>query len=126
MCNWRFADLLPAENNKIGDDVIKNDDILRGLQDDKLTILFWNGYWNWPFYGMGVGNTGFVANKCRYTNCYTTNLRKKLSQKNKRIDAVVVHGWDNDLSKLSDTKVSIIIYNICDTRAYHSQGNSNV
>ena len=59
---------------------------------------------------MGVGNRGFVANKCRYTNCYTTNVRKKLNNKLIRIDAVVVHGWDKDLAKLADTTVSIIIF----------------
>ena len=80
---------------------------------DKLTILFWNGFWNWPFYGMGVGNSGFVANKCRCKNCYTTNLKKMLLQKHTRIDAIVVHGWDNDLAKLVDTKVGIIIFNNC-------------
>ena len=108
-----FLDSLTAENNKIGEDVITEYDSFRGLQDEKLTILFWNGFWNWPFYGMGVGNRGFVSSKCKYTNCYTTNLRKKLSEKNKRIDAIVVHGWDKDLSKLVDTKVSIIIFNSC-------------
>ena len=56
---------------------------------------------------MGVGNRGFVANKCKYQNCYTTNQRKKLLQKHTRIDAVVVHGWDDSLAKLANTKVSI-------------------
>ena len=76
------------------------------IQDEKLYILFWNGYWNWPFYGMGEGNRGFVKNKCKYQNCFTTNQRAKLANKHLRIDAVVTHGWDNDLSKLTKQKVS--------------------
>ena len=76
------------------------------IEDEKLNILFWNGFWNWPFFGMGVGNRGFVSNKCKYQNCFTTNQRKKLINKHSRIDAVVTHGWDEDLSKLATKKVS--------------------
>ena len=79
--------------------------------EDNLTILFWNGFWNWPFFGMGVGNRGFVANKCQYQNCYTTNQRKKLLNQHTRIDAIVVHGWDDSLNKLARTSVSIINLN---------------
>ena len=74
--------------------------------DEKLNILFWNGFWNWPFFGMGVGNRGFVSNKCKYQNCFTTNQRKKLINTHSRIDAIVAHGWDEDLSKLATKKVS--------------------
>jgi hypothetical protein len=84
---------------------------LTGAEDERLTILFWNGFWNWPFFGMGVGNRGFISNKCKYRNCYTTNNRTKLRKSTTRIDAIVVHGWDADLAKLAKTNVSLIILN---------------
>ena len=71
--------------------------------DKKLTILFWNGFWKWPFYGMGEGNTGFISHKCEYTNCYTTNNRKELFQADKIIDAVIVHGLDKDITDKIET-----------------------
>ena len=46
---------------------------------------------------MGKGNRGFVAQNCKYTNCYTTIQRRELFQSDKRIDAVIIHGWDRDL-----------------------------
>ena len=55
---------------------------------------------------MGVGNRGFVANKCKYQNCYTTNQRKKITNNHTRIDAIVVHGPDDDLARLASTNVS--------------------
>ena len=67
--------------------------------NNKITILFWNGFWKWPFYGMGEGNTGFISHHCKYTNCYTTNQRTELFQQNKKIDAVIVHGWNRDLDQ---------------------------
>ena len=89
--------------NKITND----EDIDISSSDIKLNILFWNGFWNLPFFGMGVGNRGFVSNKCKYQNCYTTNQRKKIFKSNTRIDAVVVHGIDEDLARLARTKVRI-------------------
>ena len=47
---------------------------------------------------MGGGNLGFLAQKCKYTNCYTTIQRRDLFQSDKRIDAVVIHGWNRDLN----------------------------
>ena len=82
-----------------GDDTVETHD------NEKLSILFWNKFWDLPFFGMGEGNTGFENNGCIYTNCYTTNLRKKLLEKGNRIDAVVVHRWDNDLARFANTNV---------------------
>ena len=41
---------------------------------------------------MGKGNSGFVNNKCKYTNCFTTNNRSDLYLPDTRVDAVVVQG----------------------------------
>ena len=49
------------------------------VKKQTLTILFWNGFWNWPYFGMGEGNAGFVSNNCKYQNCYTINDRDKLT-----------------------------------------------
>ena len=57
-----------------GDDTVERHDM------EKLSILFWNRFWNLPFVKWG-GNTGFVNNGRKYTNCYTTNLRKKMLEK---------------------------------------------
>ena len=92
-------------------DTGKDNQYLKGVDDERLNILFWNGFWNWPFFGMGVGNRGFIANKCKYQNCYTTNKRNKLRKSTTRVDAIVVHGFDADLAKLANTKVSLIIRN---------------
>ena len=81
-------------------------DAILNSKNETLNIVFWNGFWNWPFFGMGVGNRGFVANKCQYQNCYTTNQRKKITNKHTRIDAIVVHGPDDDLARLASTNVS--------------------
>ena len=59
---------------------------------------------------MGIGNEGFVSNKCKYQNCYTTNQREKIRDNHTRIDAVVVHGMDGDLAKLAIKKVRVTIF----------------
>ena len=92
------------------DVIIDNEEIVKSTKDERLNILFWNSYWNWPFFGMGVGNRGFVSNKCKYQNCYTTNQREKIRDNHTRIDAIVVHGeWvhgiDKELAKLAETNV---------------------
>ena len=91
------------------------DIIFRFIEHKKLgkrkkTILFWNGFWNWPFYGMGEGNSGFISNKCKYTNCYTTNRRSDLFNTEETIDAIIVHGWDKDLSnKVEDVGYRVTV-----------------
>ena len=64
---------------------------------DNITILFWNSFWVYPLFGMGEGNSGFIKRKCKYTNCFTTHHRSDLYLPDKRIDAVVVHGWSREL-----------------------------
>ena len=60
-------------------------------ENDKKTILFWNSYWDWRHFQMGVGNRGFK--KCpNFGNCYTTTLRSKLFNPSEKIDAIVFHG----------------------------------
>lgn len=95
---------ITTEENENSD----NQDAALPSKNEKLNIVFWNGFWNWPFFGMGVGNRGFVANKCKYQNCYTTNQRKKITNNHTRIDAIVVHGPDDDLARLASTNVSRI------------------
>ena len=56
----------------------ENEDIVVPSKDEKLNILFWNKFYYLEFFGMGVGNEGFVKNNCKHQNCYTTNQRKKL------------------------------------------------
>ena len=58
--------------------------------NDNITILFWNFFWEID--RMGEGNSGFVKNKCKYTNCFTSNDRADLYRTDKRVDAVIVHG----------------------------------
>ena len=60
---------------------------------------------------MGEGNGGFLAHKCLYANCYTTNQRTELFDPNKLIDAVVVHGWDGDLD--NELKYGRMNYGTC-------------
>ena len=74
----------------------EGDDTVEIHDNEKLSILFWNKFWDLPFFGMGEGNTGFVNNRCKYTNCYTTNLQNKLVEKENGIDTLVVYGWDDD------------------------------
>ena len=80
-------------------------DIPLSVQKQRLTILFWNGFWNWPYFGMGEGNAGFVSNNCKYQNCYTINDRDKLTNNLSTIDAVVTHGYDEALSQLGTKTV---------------------
>lgn len=56
----------------------------------KVIILFWNSYWIWSHFGMGVGNRGFIQAGCEMINCHTTNNRAKF----KVADAIVFHGED--------------------------------
>ena len=85
----------------------ENEDIVVPSKDERLNILFWNKFYYLEFFGMGVGNEGFVKNNCKYQNCYTTNQRKKLKDNHTRIDAVVVHGIDEDLAKLANKYVGV-------------------
>ena len=88
------------------DEQIENEEIVVS-KDERLNILFWNAFFKLPFFGMGMGNKGFVQIKCKYQNCYTTNERKKLGNNDTRIDAVVVHGIDEDLAKLANKNVGV-------------------
>ena len=92
------------------DELIENEEIAVSSKDERLNILFWNKFWTLPFFAMGVGNEGFVQNKCKYQNCYTTNDRKKIKNTHTRIDAVVVHGMDGDLAKLAIKNVRVTIF----------------
>ena len=61
------------------------------LQTERKTILFWNSYWNWRHFQMGVGNRGFKL--CpRFSNCYTTTRKSKLTDPHEIVDAIVFHG----------------------------------
>jgi len=68
-------------------DVNEDDDVTK----TKKTILFWNSYWHWGHFKMGVGNRGF--SQCSFSNCYTTTMKSKLL-KNPRVivNAVIFHG----------------------------------
>ena len=88
------------------DELIENEEIVVS-KDERLNILFWNAFFQLPFFGMGTGNKGFVQIKCKYQNCYTTNERKKLGNNDTRIDAVVVHGIDKDLARLANKNVGV-------------------
>ena len=75
------------------------------IDKQKLIILFWNGFWNWPYFAMGEGNSGFVSNNCKYQNCYTTNQRDTMTNNLSTIDVVVTHGYDEALSQLATKTV---------------------
>ena len=60
-------------------------------EEEKKTILFWNSYWHWKHFQMGVGNRGF-QNCSMYQNCYTTTRRSKLRDPHIVINAIVFHG----------------------------------
>ena len=68
-------------------DVNEDDEVTK----TKKTILFWNSYWHWGHFKMGVGNRGF--SQCSFSNCYTTTMKSKLL-KNPRVivNAVIFHG----------------------------------
>ena len=69
----------------------------------KIVIVFWDSYWNWPDFGMGLGNVGFEKYNCSCTNCFTTT-NKKLSQS---ADAIIFHGQNvpqDDVSALMKLK----------------------
>ena len=88
-------------------EMMENEEIVVSSKDERLNILFWNKYWKLPFFGMGVGNKGFVQNNCKYQNCYTTNQRNKILDNHTRIDAIVVHGINEDLAKLANKNVGV-------------------
>ncbi len=56
--------------------------------DKTITILFWNSFWIWPDYGMGLGNAGFLEHNCSCSNCHTTTDRKQAAV----ADAIIFHG----------------------------------
>ena len=57
--------------------------VVKEHANDNITILFWNFFWEID--RMGEGNSGFVKNKCKYTNCFTTNNRSELYLPGKRV-----------------------------------------
>ena len=75
-------------------------------KETNITILFWNSYFIWKYYGMGYRNKGFIKAGCKYTNCYTTTNRKKIVDNNTRIDAVLVHSFEEKLAHLAAHGVS--------------------
>ena len=79
-------------------------------ENDNITILFWNSYFIWKYYGMGYRNKGFIKAGCKYTNCYTTTNRKKIVDNNTRIDAVLVHSFEEKLAHLAAHGVSELAY----------------
>ena len=79
----------------------------RTVNKPRITILFWNSFFHWTFYGMGVGNRGFAKIGCKYTNCYTTTDHNKLNNLKVRVDAVVVHSYDSMLEENLKNQVSI-------------------
>ena len=67
------------------------------------TILFWNSYWDWRYFQMGVGNRGFKS--CpEFKNCYTTTRKTKLTNPNEIIDAIVFHGVGLNTSEIQYLK----------------------
>lgn len=73
------------------------------VEDTKKTILFWNSYWHWGHYKMGVGRRGFA--QCSFSNCYTTTMKSKLL-KNPRVivDAVIFHGVGLNVEEIKSIK----------------------
>ena len=70
---------------------------------EKKTILFWNSYWDWKYFQMGVGNRGFKS--CpEFKNCYTTTRKTKLTNPNEIIDAIVFHGVGLNISEIQYLK----------------------
>ena len=70
---------------------------------ERKTILFWNSYWDWRYFQMGVGNRGFK--KCpEFKNCYTTTRKTKLTNPNEIIDAIVFHGVGLNTSEIQYLK----------------------
>ena len=43
----------------------ENEDIVVSSKDERLNILFFNKFYYLEFFGMGVGNEGFVKNNCK-------------------------------------------------------------
>lgn len=59
-------------------------------QKDKKYILQWTNSTRAPFNFMRVGNSAFVRNRCKYTNCFVTNDTRFLDES--QFDAVVFNG----------------------------------
>ena len=70
--------------------------------EEKKTILFWNSYWHWKHFQMGVGNRGFQ--NCSFTNCYTTTRRSKLRDPHVIIHAIVFHGVDLNMKEVKNLR----------------------
>ena len=51
---------LPKSTTPEENEDSKYQDAILSSKNEKLNIVFWNGFWNWPFFGMGVGNRGFA------------------------------------------------------------------
>ena len=70
---------------------------------ERKTILFWNSYWDWRYFQMGVGNRGFKS--CpEFKNCYTTTTKTKLTNPHEIIDAIVFHGVRLNISEIQYLK----------------------
>ena len=54
----------------------------------KVIILFWDPYWQWSDFGMGIGNAGFVRFNCTCRNCFTTTDKRQA----RFADAIIFHG----------------------------------
>ncbi|VVD04032.1 unnamed protein product [Leptidea sinapis] len=56
-------------------------------------ILQWTSKSRPPFYHMGEGNSAFIENKCKYTNCYVTDDRNYFPNETD-FDAIAFNGMD--------------------------------
>ncbi len=63
-----------------------------------ITILFWNTFWIWPDFGMGLGTSGFMEHNCTCFNCFTTTDRKLASV----ADAIIFHGQTLSEANIDD------------------------
>ena len=71
--------------------------------EDKKTILFWNSFWHWKHFQMGVGNRGF-QNCSSYKNCFTTTRRSKLQDPHIVINAIVFHGVGMNMKEIKNLR----------------------
>nr|XP_040580366.1 uncharacterized protein LOC121128827 [Lepeophtheirus salmonis] len=62
----------------------------------RYNILFWNEYFSYSYFGMGLYNEGFLKNKCQFTNCYNSNIQSKW--KSGKFDAIVFHGLQESMN----------------------------
>ena len=72
-------------------------------EENKKTILFWNSYWHWKHFRMGVGNRGF-QNCSSYKNCFTTTRRSKLRDPHIIINAIVFHGVGMNMKEIKNLR----------------------